>query len=90
MRSPLEDHLKVHHSPVHSRNHETSKKNLSEPNTLAYFALTNESFILAKFVQQNHGRQQHATVSTVLSLATLGSATQIGYLCRITQGGQGK
>ncbi len=39
MKSLLEDHLKVHHSPAHSRNHETSVKNLSQPNALAYFDL---------------------------------------------------
>jgi hypothetical protein len=36
------------------------------------------SFTLAKFVKQNRQLQRQVTVTTVLALATLGSATQIG------------
>ncbi len=50
------------------------QKCLAATNALAYNGL----FTLAMFVKQNHQRQQHATVTTVLALATLGGMTQIG------------
>jgi hypothetical protein len=50
------------------------QKCLEVTNALAYNGL----FTLAKFVKQNRHQQQHATVTTVIALATLGGKTQIG------------
>ncbi len=50
----------------------------------SHFVAVDSHFSIGKFLRQKHQRQQHATVTIVLALATLGDAAQIEMILSVS------